>query len=631
VLAHPLDRLSAAEIDHAKRIMVDAGLVTESIRFPMLSLAEPDKRSVLAHRPGDPVQRAVRAVLMDAATGATTRVTVSLTEERVLSTDAVDVAIEGQPPVMLGEYPTVDEIVKQDQDWLAAMKRRGFDDVSLVCVCPLSAGNYDRAGESGKRLLRCLSFTRDRVTDAPWAHPIDGLVAYVDLIARRVVEVIDDRILPVPAEHGNYTPDVIGTMRDTLRPIEITQPDGPSFTVTGDLVEWQNWSFRVGFDVREGLVLHLLSYRDGERDRPVLYRASVAEMVVPYGDPSPVRFWQNYFDIGEYSLGKQVNALKRGCDCLGEIHYFDAVLADDNGDPQVYPNAICLHEEDHGVLWKHSDLFTGSDETRRQRRLVISFFATVGNYDYGFYWYLYLDGTIQLENKATGVIFTSAHPGGDYPWATEVAPGLGAPHHQHLFCARLDMTIDGVPNAVDEIEVQRVPIGPDNPYGNAIGRKTTRLHSESAAARLADNSVGRTWRVLNPTSVNRLGKPVSYVLHPQGQPPLLADPSSSVAHRAAFATKHLWVTRYDPDQRFPAGELVNQHPGGSGLPQWQEQDRDIDGQDIVVWHVFGLTHFPRPEDWPIMPVDTCGFTLKPSGFFDHNPTLDVPSSDQHCH
>jgi len=372
---------------------------------------------------------------------------------------------------MLGEYPTVDEIVKQDQDWLAAMKRRGFDDVSLVCVCPLSAGNYDRPGESGRRLLRCLSFTRDRVTDAPWAHPIDGLVAYVDLIARRVVEVVDDRILPVPAEHGNYTPDVIGTMRDTLRPIEITQPDGPSFTVTGDLVEWQNWSFRVGFDVREGLVLHLLSYRDGERDRPVLYRASVAEMVVPYGDPSPVRFWQNYFDIGEYSLGKQVNALKRGCDCLGEIHYFDAVLADDNGDPQVYPNAICLHEEDHGVLWKHSDLFTGSDETRRQRRLVISFFATVGNYDYGFYWYLYLDGTIQLENKATGVIFTSAHPGGDYPWATEVAPGLGAPHHQHLFCARLDMTIDGVPNAVDEVEVQRVPVGPDNPYGNAIGRK----------------------------------------------------------------------------------------------------------------------------------------------------------------
>ncbi len=394
---HPLDRLSAAEISHAKQIMADANLINESTRFPLLSLAEPDKRSVLAHQPGDPIQRAVQAVLMDATTGKTTRLVVSLTENRVTDTQHVNPAVDGQPPVMLGEYPTVDEIVKQNQDWLAAMKRRGIDDVTLVCVCPLSAGNDERQGEKGRRLLRCLSFTRESVTDAPWAHPIDGLVAYVDLIAQTVVEVIDDRILPIPAEHGNYTPDIVGTMRDTLRPIEITQPDGPSFTVTGDLVEWQNWSFRVGFDVREGLVLHLLSY--GER--PIMYRASIAEMVVPYGDPSPVRFWQNYFDIGEYSLGKQVNSLKLGCDCLGEIHYFDAVLADDNGDPQVYPNAICLHEEDQGVLWKHTDLFTGSDETRRQRRLVISFFATVGNYDYGFYWYLYLDGTIQLENKAT--------------------------------------------------------------------------------------------------------------------------------------------------------------------------------------------------------------------------------------
>ena len=76
------------------------------------------------------------------------------------------------------------------------------------------------------------------------------------------------------------------------------------------------------------------------------------------------------------------------------------MLADGDGQPREIPNAICMHEEDFGVLWKHTDLFTESAETRRQRRLVISFFATVGNYDYGFYWYLYLDGTIELEVKA---------------------------------------------------------------------------------------------------------------------------------------------------------------------------------------------------------------------------------------
>jgi len=240
-----------------------------------------------------------------------------------------------------------------------------------------------------------------------------------------------------------------------------------------------------------------------------------------------------------------------------------------------------------------------------------------------------LDGTIEHEIKATGVVFTSAHPGQDYRWATQLAPGLGAPHHQHLFCARLDMTVDGVTNAVDELEAQRIPIGPDNPYGNAIGRKVTRLHSESEAARSADNTVGRMWRVVNPSSTNRLGDPVSYVLLPQGQPPLLADPASAIARRAAFATKHLWVTQYSDGERFPAGDLINQHPGGAGIPAWQERDANLDGQDIVLWHVFGMTHFPRPEDWPIMPVDTCGFTLKPAGFFDRNPTLDVPA-ERHC-
>jgi primary-amine oxidase len=343
-----------------------------------------------------------------------------------------------------------------------------------------------------------------------------------------------------------------------------------------------------------------------------------------------VRFWQNYFDAGEYLLGQQVNSLALGCDCVGEIHYFDAVLADSSVEPRTVTNAICMHEEDAGVLWKHTDLFTESAQTRRQRRLVISFFVTVGNYDYGFYWYLYLDGTIELEVKSTGVLFTSAYDGrGEF--STEVAPGLGAPIHQHFFCARLDMTVDGVRNAVDEVDVARFPVGPDNPYGNAFGRGATRIARESESGRVADGSRGRTWRISSSERTNRLGQPTAYVLRPEDGPTLLADESSSIARRAAFATRHLWVTRYDPAERYPAGEFVNQHPGGAGVPAWTAADRHLDGEDVVLWHTFGVTHVPRPEDWPVMPVDTCGFVLRPHGFFDRNPTLDVPSSAAACH
>ena len=72
-----------------------------------------------------------------------------------------------------------------------------------------------------------------------------------------------------------------------------------------------------------------------------------------------------------------------------------------------------MHEEDYGILWKHHDLQGGTTEVRRSRRLVVSFIATVGNYEYGFYWYFYLDGNIQLEVKLTGIVSTMAIEPGD--------------------------------------------------------------------------------------------------------------------------------------------------------------------------------------------------------------------------
>jgi primary-amine oxidase len=627
-MEHPLARLTAEEITAARDLLDKAGLLGPTIRLPLLGLEEPPKDEVLAFRDGGPIDRRVRAVLLDVATGASQTVIVSVTRGEIDLQRAIDPAVDGQPAILLEEFIAVDEIVKADPGWVEALARRGVTDLDLVRPCPLSAGVFDIPGEPGRRMLRVLSFLQHRPEDHCWAHPIDGVVAYVDLTERRVVELIDHEDLPIPAEEGNFDdPLYTGPPRETLKPIEITQPHGASYTITGDVVEWEGWRLRVGFDPREGLVLHQLSV-DG---RPLCYRASIAEMVVPYGDPSPARFWQNYFDAGEYLLGQQVNSLRNGCDCLGEIHYFDAVLADGDGRPRTVENAICLHEEDFGVLWKHTDIFTESQETRRQRRLVISYWATVGNYDYGFYWHLYLDGTVQLECKVSGVLFTSAYVDGS-PWGIEIAPGLAGPGHQHLFNARLDLNVDGLANAVDEVDFQRVPVGPDNPYGNAFKRRFTRLTSESTAARDADNSVGRVWQITSTERTNRLGQPTGYVLHPTGQPALLADDTSSIARRAAFATKHLWVTRYHPDERHPAGDLVNQHPGGGGLPEWTAQDRDLDGADLVVWHTFGLTHFPRPEDWPVMPVDVCGFTLRPYGFFDRNPTLDVPATTAtHCH
>jgi primary-amine oxidase len=617
---HPLDPATADEYLAGRDILEKAGLVTDPVRFAYYGLEEPPKAEVQA---GTATDRRLRAFLLNQDTGESTDVVVSLTANAVVSARRLDPPSDGQLPIIGSEFALVDDITKADPDWLAAMARRGLTDVTKIRTCPITMG-VPGGIDKNRRFVRVLAFVQAREHDLPWAHPVDGVTAYVDLIEKKVFRVDDEFSAPVPVESGDYDdPEVRGPHRTTLKPIEITQPEGPSFTLDGNLLRWQDWALRVGFDAREGLTLHEISIAG----RPLIYRASIAEMVVPYGDPV-FRYWQTYFDSGEFLVGAYANSLELGCDCLGEIAYLDAVVADEAGQPRAIHNAICIHEEDFGILWKHTDIFNGSAQSRRQRRLVVSFFTTVGNYDYGFYWYFYLDGTVELEIKATGVVFTSAFTPAGY--ATEVAPGLGAPVHQHLFSARLDMQVDGLSNAVEEVDVHGLPIGPDNPYGNAIAHTVTRLTRESHAARLNDAARGRTWRVINPESLNRYGQPVGYTLYSEAAPVLLADPQAPLTRRAGFATSHLWVTRYDHAERYPAGDFVNQHPGGAGLPAWTAADRDIDGQDIVLWHTFGPTHTVRPEDWPVMPVARCGFMLKPTGFFPRNPTLDVPPPATHC-
>lgn len=628
-LAHALRTLGAAEITTNRQSLERAGLASPATRFAYVGLVDPDKEAALA---GGATDRLVRSFLVDMGTGVSHDTVVSASTGTVVSVRTLDPDADGAVPVVLDEFGLVEEVVHQDPRWLEAMRRRGLTDLSTLRVNPLSAGVL-ADDERGHRVQRCFTFVQRTPDDLGWAHPVDGVTVMVDVVAREVLDVVDHALLPVPEEDGNYHLESWrGPDREGLRPIEISQPEGPSFTVDADgVLDWLGWRLQVGFDQREGLVIRTVSVDDAGEARPVLYRGSIAEMVVPYGDPSPQRWFQNFFDGGEYLFGGFANSLELGCDCLGEITYLDAVVAGNDGEPRVIKQAICIHEEDAGVLWKHTDSWNGSAETRRNRRLVVSFFMTVGNYDYGFYWYFGLDGSIEFEIKATGIVFTSAYPRPGYPFATEVAPGLGAPNHQHLFSARLDMMVDGSSNAVDEVETVAVPRGSENLHGTAYTQQVTRLRTEREAQREADNRRGRFWLVSSAERRNRLGRPTAWALYPEGRELLLADPDSDIARRAAFATKHLWVTPYAAGERHPAGDLVNMHRGGAGLPEWTVADRPVDGTNVVLWHTFGLTHFPRVEDWPIMPVDTAGFVLKPHGFFGRNPSLDVPATAGSCH
>ena len=442
-LGHPLDPLSETEVALASDLLRTGKKLGPDTRFTHVQLEEPAKADILGWKPDSRPSRCAAITVFNCRTGATHIATVDLRSQEIAEWREHPTKIHpyGQPPVTIEEVFKVGDIVKADAGWRRAMMRRGLNDkdIELVQVDPFSAGYFNREVEKGRRLVSAVSYWRADAKDNGYAHPIEGVVALVDLIENRVVHLVDEPdIVPIPKKSRNYDRASIPKIRDDVKPLDVVQKDGPSFAVEGWKVCWQNWSFRVGWTAREGLVLHQIAFRDGARERPIIYRASVTDMIVPYADPTANHFWKSAFDAGEYGLGKLANALELGCDCLGQIHYFDVPVADDYGKPTIMKNAICLHEEDYGILWKHYEFRNETFEVRRSRRLVISFFTTVGNYDYGFYWYFYQDGTIQLEVKLTGIIQTAAvTPGSPYRWGGMVAEGLAAPQRSQSLPALL--------------------------------------------------------------------------------------------------------------------------------------------------------------------------------------------------
>lgn len=370
---HPLDPLSAEEIEAASSLLRRERHLDDSVRFVFVTLKEPSKEVVLDHQSGQPVEREAFVLLRDRARRATYEAIVSLASGRVPSwRELPDV----QPPLMSEEFVAAEQAVKADRRWQDAMRRRGIADLDNVMLDPWSLGynGSEDAPERG-RFIRPLTWVRrGGPQDNGYARPVEGLVVRFDLDRMEVVEVEDHGEVPLPSRSGNYTAEGItdpnntphfpGGLRQDLKPVEIAQPRGPSFQVDGYEVRWQKWRFRIGFTPREGLVLHTLSYEDGGRLRPIIYRASLTEMFIPYGDPRPTHYRKNVFDMGEYGVGMLANRLELGCACLGEIRYFDAVVNDNDGKPRTLKNAICVHEEDHGLLWKHLDYRTMKAEVR---------------------------------------------------------------------------------------------------------------------------------------------------------------------------------------------------------------------------------------------------------------------------
>jgi primary-amine oxidase len=622
---HPLDPLSAAEIQASVALLRAAGHVDEATRFALIDLDEPDKAEVLAWRQR-PTQR--RAPSRRAFVIARHELTVY---EAVVDLDARRVEswtpIPGvQSAVSSEEWAEARRITKSDRGWQEAMRRRGYTAFDRLVCTAFSAGNIDDPSEEGRRLVRVVCFDGAGTTN-PWARPVEGLVAVVDLDAGSVVRLIDTGPVKLGGERGAFGAKKL-RRPEKFRGAGSVRRDA---AIDGHVVRWRGWSFYYRIEPRAGLVLSLVRHDDAGRERLVLYRGSVAEMFVPYMDPTPSWGFRGWLDAGEYGFGTSASPLTRGIDCPVDAVMLDALFADARGQPREARSVACLFERYTGApLWRHAESENRSYAGYPARELVMRTIPSLGNYDYVIDWVLTESGAIRVDVGATGIDAVKGVAAGsmrdpsateDTAYGTLVAPNLVGVDHDHFLSLRLDLDIDGPANTLMRETPKPVAAGATRSVWTVDAQPVTAEgplgQGEAHDGMRAGAAV---WRIVNPNLTNRLGQHPGYELRPGHTATSLLPSDDFVQRRAGFSAAPLWLTAYDQREMYAAGQYPNQSRG-DGLPSYAARHRPVANTDIVLWYTMGFHHLTRPEDWPVMSTVWHSVSLVPYGFFDRNPSV----------
>ena len=627
---HPLDPLSWEEHWDALLILQQAGKIDAATRFTRVALAEPDKAEVWAWHPGNAVKRAAFAVIKQGPT--TYEATVDLASRRVTQFNEVK---DVQPRFLDEEFKdAISDVVKGNPEVIAALAKRGIKDLTFVRCGGGAPGYFGIPEEEGRRIAYATCDLPARVRNA-YTRQIENLTIVVDVNEKKVLRVVDEGVVSIAATDADFDRSHVGPLRRDRTRLEVSQPDGPSFTLDGHRVNWRRWSFHVSLDHRVGLVISTATFQDHDRARPVLYQGHLSEIFVPYMDPSLSWRARNFLDAGEYSAGGLPDTLQPGTDCPANAAYLDMIIADDKGLPQDRGNTGCLFERYAGdVAWRHGSASIPAG--RPQRELVARFMARIGNYDYVFDWVFQDDGTLRIAIGATGIVEVKTVAEADArtkpvgatrpdAYGRFVDRNLVAINHDHYFCFRLDVDVDGVKNSFVRDALKSVALPADNPRRSIWVVDPTTARTERDA-QIGDDGHAGLWRVVNPARSNSVGYPVGYQLRPSMTIHTLLSPDDYPRRRAGFIEHDLWVTPYRKDERYAAGDYPTLSKPGQGLPRWTAADRVIENTDVVLWYTFGMHHVVRAEDWPVMPVLWHSFELRPFDFFDRNPSLDSPSA-----
>jgi primary-amine oxidase len=625
---HPLDALTATEIDRAVAILTADKRVDSGTRYPTITLLENPKAEVLRWSPGKPFERRARADYLSG--DRLLEADVNLTSGKV---DSVTEVKDRQSAILFEEFLGASEVVKKDPRWRAAMAKRGITTFDNIICAPLTVGPVIDQRYRGLRLLKVPCFDKTGAVNNVYGRPIEGLLSIVDVRKGAVIEVIDEGVVPIPKEVPSEAYDPATSTRKPAKAVQIRSPQGANFILDGSQVAWDKWNFHLRVDKRLGPVISRITYQDGNEQRQVAYQLSTAEMFVPYMDPSQTWAYRAYMDIGEYGFGALSSPLKPGSDCPVDAKFIDAVISDDHGKPMVLKNVVCVFERDTAEpLWRHYEFFTESHESRPNVELVVRMAPEVGNYDYLLDYAFNRNGEIEVRVGAYGIIATKgvaarrmqdATAAADTRYGTLVAPNLVGVNHDHFMSFRVDMDVDGQENrlVLDKFVKRKLT---NNPLRRSLWQVERSVVDAEAAL---DSMHEPVWyRVESGRRHNAMGNPTSYQLLPGHSDLSILDPDEPQQQRASFSGASLWATRYNPNETFAAGVYPNQNRNVEGLPLFIADRQPIANQDLVLWYTIGFRHQTRSEDWPVMPEMWHSFKIRPFNFFDRNPGLDVPDA-----
>jgi len=599
-------------------------------RFSHINLSSPDK-SVVWNWDGK--QKAPRAAYAVVHQGEKTfKAEVNLNNRSLISWNE----LLGIQPTWLGEeFGSMLDKVKEHPDFIAAMKKRGYDDLTFIEGFFGPPGYFGYEEQVGRRIAHG-SFVDVRDARNLWSRGISGLTVVVDMHTEEILRIVDEGVVPIPTVNVDYDENSITNVREIPGPMMISQPNGPGFEIEGYVVSWQKWNFHVRPDHRVGMIVSAVTYQDGNDKRKVLYEGNLSEIFVPYMDASFNWSHRNFIDAGEYTAGGLTKPLLPGLDAPNYAHYLDGLVLRDNGRPRPVPNMIAIFERETGdPSWRHfSDEM--EPESRVKRDLVIRSAAVLGNYDYIFDWIFQQDGSIKVLVGATGIAeakatvqkdASSPHQGEpDDAYGRFVDPNIVAVNHDHYFSFRIDLDVDGETNSLLLDRLQNKILPEDNPRRSVWVTNPKIAKTESEAKLKMHHEMPTLWRVISKDRKNHVGYPTSYQLYPGHTARTLLTEDDYPRRRVGFINYDLWVTPYNKNEKFAAGDFPTLSLPGQGLPTWTENNRSIENTDIVLWYTVGMHHMVRAEDWPVMPVLWHSFELRPFDYFNHNPALDLPKN-----